>query len=55
MYKSYSRVKIEDIAFGAINAPVLVNTLYQMVQTLEQDAGDRKLFAIHAERYLCGC
>ena len=26
-----------------------------MVQNLPLDSGDRKLFAIHAVRYLCGC
>lgn len=48
-------ISVEDIGFGEPNAPVLINALYQMVQSLHPEAGERKLFAIHAVRYLCGC
>lgn len=46
---------VEDIGFGEPQAPILINSLYQMLQTFDRQAGERKLFAIHAVRYLCGC
>ena len=48
-------ISVEDIGFGEPSAPILINALYQMVQSQQPDAGERKLFAIHAVRYLCGC
>lgn len=48
-------ISVEDIGFGEPNAPVLINSLYQMLQTFDRSLGERKLFAIHAVRYLCGC
>jgi len=48
-------ISVEDIGFGEPQAPVLINALQQMVGTFDRQAGERKLFAIHAVRYLCGC
>ncbi|MBX3011735.1 MAG: hypothetical protein KF832_09505 [Caldilineaceae bacterium] len=48
-------ISVEDIGFAEPSASILVHTLYQMVQSLPQEANDRKLFAIHAVRYLCSC
>ena len=48
-------ISVEDIGFGEPQAPILINALRQMVQTFDRQAGERKLFAIHAARYLCGC
>jgi len=48
-------ISVEDIGFGEPNAPILLNGLYQMVRTFDQSVGERKLFAVHAVRYLCGC
>jgi replication-associated recombination protein RarA len=48
-------ISVEDIGFGEPNAPVLINSLYQMVGTFERSLGERKLFAVHAVRYLCQC
>ncbi|MEZ4734707.1 MAG: hypothetical protein R3E79_47045 [Caldilineaceae bacterium] len=48
-------ISVEDIGFGEPSAPIFIHALYQMVQSLHQDAGERKLFAVHAVRYLCGC
>lgn len=48
-------ISVEDIGFGEPNAPVLINALYQMLTTFDRSLGERKLFAIHAVRYLCGC
>jgi replication-associated recombination protein RarA len=48
-------ISVEDIGFGDTNAPVLINALYQMLRTFDRHLGERKLFAIHAVRYLCDC
>ena len=48
-------ISVEDIGFGEPNAPVLINALCQMLQTFDRSLGERKLFAVHAVRYLCGC
>lgn len=46
-------ISVEDIGLGNINAPVLVETLFQMHKRLPRGRGDRCLFAIHAIRVLC--
>ena len=48
-------ISVEDIGFGEPNAPVLINSLHQMLGTFDRSVGERKLFAVHAVRYLCGC
>ena len=48
-------ISVEDIGFGEPSAPIMVNSLNQMVRTLDRSAGERKLFAVHAIRYLCSC
>ena len=48
-------ISVEDIGFGEPLAPVMLNALYQMVSTFDRSMGERKLFAVHAVRYLCGC
>lgn len=48
-------ISVEDIGYGDLHAPVLIETLYQMHLRLPRPRGDRYLFAIHAVRYLCGC
>lgn len=48
-------ISVEDVGFGAPHAPVLLNALYQMTQAFDQSVGERKLFAVHAVRYLCQC
>jgi len=48
-------ISVEDIGFGEPRAPVLVNALRQMVETFDREVGERRLLAIHAVRYLCGC
>ncbi|HEX2908058.1 MAG TPA: hypothetical protein VHO69_14405 [Phototrophicaceae bacterium] len=48
-------ISVEDVGFGNLNAPVLVETLFQMHQRLPRPRGDRYLFAIHAVRFLCQC
>ncbi len=48
-------ISVEDIGFGEPHAPILINTLYQMLGTLDRHLGERKLFAVHAVCYLCKC
>ncbi len=48
-------ISVEDIGFGEPLAPVMLNALYQMVRAFDRSMGERKLFAVHAVRYLCGC
>jgi replication-associated recombination protein RarA len=48
-------ISVEDVGFGNLNAPVLVETLFQMHFRLPRPRGDRYLFAIHAVRFLCQC
>jgi replication-associated recombination protein RarA len=45
-------VAVEDIGFGNMNAPVLVETLYQQHKRYPRPSGDRFLFAAHAIRLL---
>jgi replication-associated recombination protein RarA len=46
-------ISVEDIGFGEPNAPILLNALYRMLGTFDRSVGERKLFAVHAVRYLC--
>ena len=48
-------ISVEDIGFGEPTAPMLLNALYQMVGTFDRSVAERKLFALHAVRYLCRC
>ena len=48
-------MSVEDIGQGEPNAAVQMNALYQMLQTFDRSLGERKLFAVHAVRYLCAC
>lgn len=48
-------ISVEDVGMGNPQAPVLINTLYEMHNRFSIGALDRPLFAIHAVRYLCEC
>jgi len=48
-------ISVEDIGFGEVNAPVLVQSLFEMNSAFDRSVGERKLFAVHAVRYLCKC
>jgi replication-associated recombination protein RarA len=48
-------ISVEDVGFGEPDAPITLNALHQMLQSFDRDAGERKLFAVHAVRYLCAC
>jgi replication-associated recombination protein RarA len=45
---------VEDIGFGNVDAPVLLETLYQQHKRYPRPLGDRFLFAAHAVRVLSG-
>ena len=55
LWKRLLVISVEDIGWGDLKAPVLIHTLYQMVNALDRQDGERLLYAIHAVRYLCGC
>jgi replication-associated recombination protein RarA len=46
-------ISVEDIGFGDPQAPVLINSLVQMLARMDRSVAERKLFAVHAVRYLC--
>lgn len=46
-------ISVEDVGFGAPMAPVVIYALHQMVRGFDRAVGERRLFAIHAVRYLC--
>ncbi|MEZ4666426.1 MAG: AAA family ATPase [Anaerolineae bacterium] len=45
-------ISVEDVGYGNLSAPVLVESLYQMHFRIPRPRGDRYLFAIHAVRVL---
>jgi replication-associated recombination protein RarA len=48
-------ISVEDIGFGEPLAPVLIQSLFEMTSASDRSTGERKLYAIHAVRYLCMC
>jgi replication-associated recombination protein RarA len=48
-------ISVEDIGFGELLASVLVQSLFEMCSACGRGVGERKLYAIHAVRYLCMC
>lgn len=48
-------ISVEDIGFGDVSAPVLIESLDRLRERFQYGEGDRIVFAIHAVRYLCGC
>ncbi|MCA9889238.1 MAG: AAA family ATPase [Anaerolineae bacterium] len=46
-------ISVEDVGYGNINAPVLVDALYRMHSRIARPHGDRYLMAFHAVRILC--
>ena len=48
-------ISVEDIGFGEPLAPVFVQSLFAMASACDRSTGERKLYAIHAVRYLCAC
>ena len=48
-------ISVEDIGFGEPLAPVMLQSLYEMCRACDRGVSERKLYAIHAVRYLCSC
>ena len=48
-------ISVEDIGFGEPLAPILIQSLFEMARLCDRNVGERKLYAIHAVRYLCMC
>lgn len=48
-------ISVEDIGFGDVNAPVIIQSLFEITSACDRSVGERKLYAVHAVRYLCGC
>lgn len=48
-------IAVEDIGFGEPQAPALIHALHRTLQSFDRALGERRLFAVHAVRYLCGC
>jgi replication-associated recombination protein RarA len=45
-------ISVEDVGYGYLLAPMLIETLYQMHFRIARPRGDRYLYAIHAVRVL---
>lgn len=52
LWRRLQAISVEDVGFGDLNAPVLINTLNQMRKDFPYTDPDRPLFFIHAVRYL---
>ena len=48
-------ISVEDIGFGDLMAPVIIQSLFQMTSACDHSVGERKLYVVHAVRYLCQC
>ena len=52
LWRRLQAISVEDIGFGDLNAPILINALNQMRQNFPYNDGDRPIFFVHAIRYL---
>ena len=48
-------ISVEDIGFGEPLAPIMMQSLFEMTSACDRGVSERKLYAIHAVRYLCMC
>ncbi|MCD6355856.1 MAG: hypothetical protein J7L66_01115 [Anaerolineaceae bacterium] len=48
-------ISVEDIGFAEVMAPVVIQSLFEMTSACDRSVGERRLFAVHAVRYLCAC
>lgn len=53
LWRRLQAISVEDVGFGDLSAPVLINNLNQMRQNFPYTDGDRPIFFVHAIRYLC--
>lgn len=52
LWRRLQAISVEDVGFGDLSAPVLINSLNQMRQNFPYTDGDRQIFFVHAIRYL---
>lgn len=52
LWRRLQAIAVEDVGFGDLSAPVLINALNQMRQNFPYTDGDRPIFFVHAIRYL---
>lgn len=52
MWQRLKVISVEDVGFGDLQAPTLIDALNRFSESFPFGAGDRLLFAIHAVRYL---
>lgn len=52
LWRRLQAISVEDVGFGDLSAPVLINALNQMRQNFPYADGDRTIFFVHAIRYL---
>jgi replication-associated recombination protein RarA len=45
-------IAVEDVGFGDVSAPVLIDSLARLRERFAPGEGDRIVFAVHAARYL---
>ena len=55
MWHRLKVISVEDIGFGELLAPVFIQSLFEMTNACDRGVGERKLYAMHAVRYLCSC
>jgi replication-associated recombination protein RarA len=52
LWRRLQAISVEDVGFGDLSAPVLINALNQMRQNYPYTDADRPIFFVHAIRYL---
>ena len=52
LWRRLQAISVEDVGFGDLNSPILINSLNQMRQNFPYSDGDRPIFFVHAIRYL---
>jgi replication-associated recombination protein RarA len=52
LWRRLQAIAVEDIGFGDLSAPVLINALNQMRRNFPYSDPDRQIFFVHAIRYL---
>lgn len=52
LWRRLEVISVEDVGFGRVDAPVVIDALYRMHLRVPRPRGDRFLFAAHAVRLL---
>ena len=48
-------ISVEDVGFDDVMAPFVIQSLFAMMNACDRAVGERRLYAVHAKRYLCRC